>query len=466
VLREVLFAVCAFAAVSGAQDADLSKPPDTPPIPTYKLPPIHETKLSNGLQLVLVDDKRFPLVTARLVFQAGSKFDPADQPGLASNVAALLTEGTKARNQRQIAEELASIGGALGGGASMDTLTISGSALSENLSKLLELIADVATNASFPTEEVELRKANRKQALMAQRSQPAFLAEERFNLLVFGENNPYAHIAPTIEALDKLDAKSLISYRDTYIVPNNATLILVGSLPQTTQAVKAVESQFTKWQRKGTVPQPKIDFPVPERRLILVDRPGSVQADIHVGQLAVDRSHSDFFPLNVARVILGGGPSSRMFNEIREKHGYAYDAHTEFDPLRQRGTFKAVTQVRNDVISPAMAALLKEMEGMASEAVGKDELEAAKNYMSGLHLLRLETQAGLADQLATAKGMGLPNSYIEDYTVNLRRTDAAQIQAVSKKYIIPDKATIVVVGDAATLAEPLEKFGKVTVVKP
>src|SRR5262245_22730097 len=148
------------AAVLCAQPFDRTKPPATPPIPDYKLPPIEEAKLPNGLAVLMVEDSRFPLVTARLTFHGGTRNDPSDMPGLAENVAALLIEGTKTRTSRQIAEEMAAIGGNLGGSADPDGLTVAGLALSESGGKLLELLADVARNANFPEDEVSLRKQN------------------------------------------------------------------------------------------------------------------------------------------------------------------------------------------------------------------------------------------------------------------------------------------------------------------
>jgi zinc protease len=461
--RQVLTAL-SLAAVLAAQD--LTKPPQTPPIPTYKLPPVFETKLGNGLQVALVEDKRFPIVTARIVFQAGSRFDPPDQPGLADNVAALLTEGTRTRSQRQLAEEVTSIGGALSGNVSADALTIAGTALAEHLSKLLELMADVAMNASFPAEEIELRRANRKQVLMAQKSQPNFLATERFSETVFGAGNPYAHIAPTMEALDKMDAKGLAAFRDARLAPNNAHLILLGSVPARAEALKAIESHFGKWQQKSVPAAPKMEFPAAKREIILVDRPGSVQADIHIGQLAVTRMHPDQFPLRVGNIILGGGTSSRMFNEIREKHGFAYDAHSEFDVRRDSGVFKAVTQVRNEVIEAAMSAVLKELDRMAKERVTAEELSDAKNFASGTFLLGLQTQAGLAGQIAMTKEMGIPISYLENYTLSIRAVEPDQIRNAAAKYIASEDSAIVIVGDASKIGKALEKLGTVRVVKP
>src|SRR5436305_807756 len=183
-----------------AQTLDRTKAPPSPPIPTFKLPPVYETKLPNGLSVVLVEDARFPLVTARLNFQAGTKFDPKDLPGMAQSVATLLNEGTKTRTAQQISEETDELGGSLGASAGPDALTVTGSALAENLSKLLSLMADISINATFPQKEVNLYKQNRLQSLQAERSQPTFLAEEKIAQVVYG-SSAYAHIAPTAESI-------------------------------------------------------------------------------------------------------------------------------------------------------------------------------------------------------------------------------------------------------------------------
>src|SRR5271157_2010242 len=146
-----LLSVIALAAMClGAQTVDRTKAPPSPPIPGYKLPPVFETKLPNGLNLVVVEDARFPLVTARLIFQAGSKYDPQDMPGLAEAVASLLNEGTRTRTSRQISEESDALGGSIGAAAGPDTLTVSGSALAENLPAMLGLLSDIAIDATFP----------------------------------------------------------------------------------------------------------------------------------------------------------------------------------------------------------------------------------------------------------------------------------------------------------------------------
>ncbi len=463
-IRRTLLSMGMAALALAAQTVDRTKPPQSPPIPAYKLPPVFESKLPNGLGIVLVEDARFPLATVRLNFQAGSKFDPKDAPGLAEAVASLLTEGTKTRTARQISEETDSLGGTLGGAAGADALTISGSALAENLTPLLTILADVTRNASFPQDEVDLYKQNRIQNLLSQRSEPAFLADEKMAELVYG-SSPYSHIAPTQASIQKLDGKALAAFRDARLVPNNATLLIVGKLPARDELLKTVTAQFGSWAQKPLPPAPKMDFPAPKRQIVLVDRPGSVQADIHVGRLAPTRLSSEFFPMVVGNAILGGGTNSRMFRDIREKEGFAYDAHSEYDTQRESGDFQAVTQVRNDVLEPALKAVVGELDQMAKEPVANAELTNIKNYIAGLYLLRLETQDGVANQLNTMHTLGLPKDYLETYVTRVRSVEPGQIQAAAKKYVAPDQAAIVVVGDASKIGEVLKKFGAVQVVK-
>ena len=230
-LSRTLIAMALAAGTLAAQTVDRTKPPQTPPIPGYKLPPVYETKLPNGLGVVLVEDARFPLVTVRLNFQAGSKFDPKDMPGLAEAVASaahrrhqdphrapdLRGDGrprrhARRRRRRRLADRRRQR--ALG----------ESSATADTRGRCRR-----ATRASRRTRSTSTSRTAFR-ACLAQRAEPGFLAEEKMAELVYG-SSPYGHIAPTAAAIQKLDGKTLAGFRDTYLVPNNATLLIVGKLP-------------------------------------------------------------------------------------------------------------------------------------------------------------------------------------------------------------------------------------------
>jgi zinc protease len=447
-----------------SQTVDRTKPPQTPPLPDYKLPPVTEVTLPNGLRVVAVEDKRFPMVHFRLGFNAGTKFDPADMSGLASMTGDLLKEGTKTRSQKQIADELASLGANIEASASPDWLMLTGSVLSENLDKQLELLADMALNANFPENEVALRKENIVQELMAARSNAETLAQEKFMAVIFG-SNPYSRVLPVPASIEKIDRAALAGFRDRYLSPNNALLVMVGAVPARDELQKMVQAHFGSWAKKDKVEEPKAPIPPAKRSIVLVDRPGSVQADIRAGQVAVTRASPDYFPLVVSNNILGGGANSRMFVNIRERLGYAYQANSAFSALKDSGYFSTITEVRNEVLEPAMTEMLKEMGDMAKAPVEARELTDVKNYITGSYVVRMASPAGLATQLATVRMMGMTDDYLERYVSRVRSVEPGQIKSASSKYIAPANASIVVVGDASKIGKALEKFGDVKMEK-
>ena len=346
-----------------------------------------------------------------------------------------------------------------------DALTIDGSVLTENAPKLLALLADVARNPLFPEKELILEQQNRKQNLQVQYSQPAFLANLAFRKALFG-NQPYAHVSPTLRSIDRIDRKAMTDFRDLFMSPNNALLVLVGKLPPRAELMRIVTEQFGTWRPHQTLAYTPPPPPESKRQLLLVDRPGSVQADIRLGKVAGSYTDPMLFPLMIASLIEGGGPNSRLFLDIREKRGFAYDVHTEDARLADAGTFSTVTQVRNDVIPDALAGIVDQLDRIAKEPVTSEELTEAKAYANGNFLLGMEPQQGLADSIVMMKVMNLPKDYLETYTTKVNSVEPDQILAAAKKYIAPADDVIVVVGDAAKIRPALEKIGKFEMAAP
>lgn len=459
-----LFLSAALLAAASEDKVDLTKPPSTPPLAPFKLPPTTEAVLPNGLKLVMVRDTRFPILTARLVFSAGSKYDPAPMRGLAEMAGSLLKEGTSSRSSKMIAEQLASVGGTLGIDVGPDNLTLSFSGLSDHSGTMFEIISDVVRNASFPQDEVDLYKKNRKQELLAARSESSTLVNERFHQAVFGAS-PYAVVLPTAESIAHIGWSELLRFRQRFVAPDNAWLVVVSPLAPA-DLTAAVSKSFAGWMNKTAVGKPLPAPPAPKRKIILVDRPGSVQADIMVGRLAVRRQDADFFPLLVANATLGVGSSSRMFRIIREKQSYAYDAHSTFIPMKESAYVAAATQVRNEVVEPALKNVLELMAQMSTNPPDAAEQETTKNLLSGIYAIRLETPDGIAGQLAMAKSMDLPNDYMEKYTSRIRAVNSARMRTAAAKYLDPVNSAIVVVGDQSKIGMALSKFGEVQVEKP
>jgi len=431
-------------------------PPPLEPRP-LNLPDPFETTLSNGLQIVVVEDTRLPLVSIRLSFRSGDANDPANLPGLSDMMTHLLTEGTETRSSRQIAEQVERLGTTLTVGSSSDFTTVAGSALSVYTDEILELLADVTLRSTFPQNEIDLARENTKQLLIQQRAQPTFLASERMAQVMFGEH-PYARVSPTPESLDAMTRDGLLGFRRSTFVPNNAVMIVVGDIDRDTITTN-VEQLFGNWE-KGALPQS--DFAAPPkrvaRRAYLVDRPGSAQSNIVIATEGITRTSPDYFPMLLMHTILGANASSRLFMNLRERKGYTYGAYSNLDARRLAGTVRATAEVRTSVTGPSLREFFYELERIRNEPVSAEELNNAKSYLTGVFPIRIETQDGLIDQLVSIKMLGLPDDYLQTYRDRVNEVTGDQIQRVAQQYVTLERAAIVIVGDASEVSEQVKPY--------
>ncbi|MBI3447995.1 MAG: insulinase family protein [Acidobacteria bacterium] len=427
-----------------------------------KLPKIHDTMLPNGLLVRVVEDHRLPLVNMTLVLPFGTTSDPAGLPGICQVTADLLEEGTTSRTSRQIADELAAIGGSLTASAGPDSVTVSGSVLSEFVPRLASLLADEILNPSFPQAEVALRKANMKQELAQNRAQPAWLARQRFAGAVYG-SSPYARTSPTDASIDAMERGAIAEFHRKMFVPGAAILVVVGDVEEAA-ALAEITAKLGSW-KGGSVAAPR--FPDPPaasaRRILLVDRPGSVQSDIVVGTLGIRRTDPLYFPALMLDGVVGAGTASRLFLVLREEKGFTYDAHSEFRTRLRSGDWCAVTEVRTDVTKPALAEILKQLDRVRNETVDPSELTAAKTLATGIFTLQLERPAALSGLLAEQRFFGLPADELETYVAKIGAVTPEQVRDAAKSLCDTSRSAIVVVGDGEKVRAELESFGPVAV---
>lgn len=435
----------------------LRTPP--PPLPTrpIKLPTAHETTLPNGLVVVVVEDQRLPLVSYRMAFRTGDAHDPGELPGLMDMLTGLLTEGTDTRTSREIADEVARLGATLQAGASSDHTTVAASSLATFSDEILELMADVVLRPVFPPNEVELAKQNTKESLKQQRAQPAFLASEMVARVMFGDH-PYSVTAPTPESIDATTRERLVEFHRSTFVANNAVFVVAGAV-QRDEILQRIEGLFGDWQAGSLSGD---NFPSPPRRTscsaYVVDRPGSAQANIVITNAGITRTSLDYFPMLVMHTILGANASSRLFMNLREEKGYTYGAYSSLDARRTAGTFRATAEVRTPVTGDSLKEFFYELNRIRSEPVSQKEISDAKSYLTGVFPIRLETQEGLIDQLVQIKMFGLPDNYLEIYRNRIQEVTIEQIQEVAKKYVKPEEAAIVIVGDGSQLNEQVKPY--------
>jgi predicted Zn-dependent peptidase len=431
---------------------------------SVKLPKAQETTLSNGLQVVLLENHKIPTFAMQMVVLSGGLSDNPDYRGLAQFTAALLREGTMTRSSREISEQVDGLGATLTAGSGLATMTsnISASGLVENFDETLAVFSDVIRNPNFPQSEVDKFKTRTLQQFQFQRSNPQFLAQEQFSRAIYG-NHPAALITPPLDSLKKLSGKDLAEFHSTYYRPNNAILALTGDITMK-EVLPKIEQVFGDW-KKMEVPATAIPA-VPDQataRIFLIDRPGSVQTVLQLGNLGIERTNPDYFSLLLADRILGGGPAARLFLNLREDKGYTYGAYSGFGGSKFRGTWVSSSEVRTEVTENAMKEFMYELKRLRDEKVPADELDNAKRSIVGSFALSLEQPQGLLQNIISQKLYSLSPDYWDTYPQKVAAVTADDVQQIARKYIDLDRLQIVAVGDASKTREALAKFGKVEV---
>lgn len=431
-------------------------PPPLQPHP-IAIPAPRETVLPNGLTVVVVEDRRLPLVSYRLAFPVGGALDPPGLHGLTDLLAGLLPEGTESKTSREIADEVARMGASLSAGANSDYTIVAASALAMFNDNILELMADVTLHPSFPENEVELAKQNTKESLRQQRAQPSFLASEMVSRVMFGDH-PYSIVAPTPESIDRSSRDEFVKFHRLRLVPNNAVFIIVGDVRQD-EIVKRLESLFSTWERGEEL---VTNFPAPpvrtKKTAYLIDRHGSAQSNIVIANSGITRTNPDYFPMLLMHTVLGANASSRLFMNLREEKGYTYGAYSNLDARRSAGSFRATAEVRTPVTGDSLKEFFYELNRIRNEPVSQKEISDAKAYLTGVFPIRLETQEGLTDQLVQIKMLGLPDNYLQVYRDRVQAVTIEDIQRVAQKYVKPDEAALIVVGDGKAVLDQIRPY--------
>jgi zinc protease len=418
-------------------------------------------KLANGLEVVLVESHTIPKFTGELYFRSGNAAAAAKAPGLAEITATVVRTGTEKRSSRQIEEDLRRIGADVGTSAGADTSAIGFNGLTEFSTDLLNLVAELAQQASFPADEFERERRQMIEGLRIARTTPSFLASERMRRVLLGAH-PYAIIAPTETQVKDYRLGQLDEYYRAHYSPTNALLIAVGDFASP-QMMEQIERIFGSW-KPATAPVVP-DTTLPElhgRHVHLVHLPESVQTQLVVANHAITRKHPDWLRLALANSIYGGAFNSRLIMNIREQKGYTYSPRSGVHALRQHGYFSVNAAVRNDVVAASLTEIFYEIDRMRSLAVGEDELSDARTYMSGVFSLGLATQDGLASQLSTVYLNELPDNELETYRQRVRALTAADVLAAARRYFDSPNAQITIVGDRGQIGDQARLFGEVT----
>lgn len=443
----VLISMSLFAQV------DRSVMPEAGPAPEIQLSNPDSFTLENGLKVFVVKNDKLPRVAFSLVIDRDPILEK-EYAGFTSIVGPLLRTATTTKSKSKIDEAVDFIGATL----STSSTGVYASSLTKHTDRLLELMSDIVLNASFQQDELDKLKKQTISGLKAQKDDPNNIANNVRNALVYGLDHPYGEQV-TEQTVENISLEVCKQYYDKYFSPSISYLAIVGDI-DTDEAEELVDKYFGNWKSKDVA---ELKYKTPAAPLVnkvaMVDRPQSVQSVIHVAYpVNFKVGAPDAIKVSVANMILGGYFSSKLNSNLREDKGYTYGARSSIDSDELIGRFDASTQVRNEVTDSTITEILFEMKKMRNGDISDQEFETAKNYLTGIFARSLEDPQTIARFALNIERYNLPADYYQNYLKNLAAVTREDVIAVSKKYIKPDEAFIIVVGKAEEVANDLKKF--------
>lgn len=446
-----------------SQAIDRSHPPKPGPASHVTFPPFTVRALKNGIPVYVVENHMQPYVSLHLVLRSGASSD-GDLAGLANFANTLLLSGAGTRDAEQLAEEIDFLGASLDAGAGRDETTVSLGVLTKYLPQALDLMSDVVLRPTFPKEEVTRERKHAIAGLKQNQSDPGYLAAVQFRREIFN-GTPYGtEIDGTEASLKKITREDCVRFHKEHFTAGNAFFVVAGDVAAD-QFIELLNQRFGDWSgARPATPSFNGATEPPPARVVIVDRPGSVQSAIRVGIPSIERSSPDFIPMVTVNTLFGGYFNSRINKNLREVHGYTYGARSSVEALLNPGSFSVSAAVRTEVTDSAVAEILKELTSISTAPVSDEELEMVKNYIVGSQALQIETPGQVASFVRAIALYGLPSDYYQTFPEKTRQLTKESLLEVAGRRMSPDPMLIVIAGDAAKIREKVEKFGTVAVV--
>lgn len=463
--KKIISIAVATLIISGASFAqtkaklDRSIRPKAGAAPEIKLGNIQSFTLENGLKVFVVENHKLPKVSYSLSLDVDPVLEE-NMVGFKAATGELLGTATSNRTKDQINEQIDFIGAEL----NTSSEGIYASSLKKHQEKLLDIMSDVLLNAKFSQEELDKIKKQTISGLQSAKDNPDAIASNVAAVLLYGKNHPYGEIS-TEKTVENVTLEKCNEYYKTYFKPNVAYLAVVGDITLA-EAKPLIEKYFSKWE-KAEVPVNKYKTPtLPEKtKVAFVHKEGSTQSLINITYpISLKQNNPDVIKAKILNSILGGGSTARLFMNLREGHGYTYGAYSSLNPDDLVGKFNASAKVRNEVTDSSIIQFMIEMKRIVNEKVTEQELQDIKNFMTGTFAYTLQDPQTIAKFAINTEKYKLPADYYATYLKKLSEVTVDDIKAVAEKYIKPENATILVVGDKV-VAEKLSSFsadGKVS----
>ena len=418
-------------------------------------------KLANGLSVIIVPTSRLPLVDFRLVARAGSVNDPVGHEGLARLTSELLTQGAGKRTAKQLADDIEFVGGSLAAQVGAEQTVVTCEVLTKDLPLGVELFRDVVVSPTFAAAEFERKKAEALGQIASDKSEPSTIAENAMGRWFWGDN-PLGH--PTIgweSSVKACTREAVVRFHHSLITPERSELVIVGDV-NAAALLASLQAAFAGWKASGVAGPGDPYGPAAAlhgRSVRIVNKPEATQAQIRMMCPSVPRHHPDWYALQVANTICGGGFTSRLVNSIRVEQGLTYSIGSGFAQTRAAGTFGISTFTRNDQLRKCVDAVLVEVKKLVDAGPTDAELDKSRNFLKGQFPLGLQSPDYLAAEIANADFFGLPQDFIASYPAKIDAVTMADVQRVLKTYFCTDDLKILVVTNGELAKQALDGVG-------
>ncbi|MEH1970230.1 M16 family metallopeptidase [Nostoc sp.] len=412
-----------------------------------------EFKFTNGLRILLLADNSTPTVTLSGYIQAGTEFDPDNQAGLAAFVADNLLNGTKSKDVLTIAKVLAERGASLDFQTYREGVHIEGDSLAEDLPRLLEILADIVKNSTFPVKELELHRQQTLTDLQLELDEPSEVARRIFVQSIYPKKHPL-HTFPTEESLQQIQRQDVIDFKAKHYRPDTTVLALVGDF-DLDKVRSLIKNEFGDWEVSGQAPTLKYPTVSMPEKIVSVNPvlPGKAQAVTYMGYTAINRYDPRFHAALVLNQILGGDTlSSRLGAEVRDRQGLSYGIYSSFQAGKNAGTFLIEMQTSPEDSNKAIASTRQILQQIHQQGVTLLEVETAKRTLISNYNVSLANPEELTDRILMNEVYGLDKVELHSFTDKIQKVTLNQVNQASRELLHPDQIVVVTAGPSV-LAE-------------
>ncbi|CAM2068955.1 Insulinase family protein [Sulfidibacter corallicola] len=465
-MKTIILAMCSLclSASVWAAGVDRSQPPKVGEPKTYR--PLEPTRftLSNGLEVLFFEKHGVPLMHLSAMIHTGSADEKKGDEGLATLVAETLDEGAGGRTSLELADEIDYLGADLRVELDEHAILVSLHSTVANFDPASNLFRDLLMRPDFPKKELKRIQTELYNEMLSTYDDPSNVANLFFGKMVYGDAHPYGRWTTRLAVeRDNTSVSDLKRFHKAHFVAANTTLVAAGAMkPDTFKGkLEALLGKMPKGKAsKSDMPKAKQNG---KRRVHLVNKPGAAQSCLRIGYLGIEPDHKDYFPVLVMNTILGGSFSSRMNQNIREEHGYAYGARTRFITRQGRGPFIATSNVQTDVTDKALKEMFSELREI-SETVSEEEVMRARNYLSLGFPSQFQSVAGIVSYHVNLLHSGQPLSRTAEYAASVQKVTLADVVRVAKEHVKPQKMSVTIVGDRAAIEKGVTslKLGPMT----